>query len=169
MYTIYYYYLVPLWLTNFPITIQRRNFYYTEYSSLYVYHNHLEGLLNYGLLDPTPRISNSVGLDEAWEFTFLTCSQVVIDASGFGTTLWELLLRCTAELHDQDVVTLKCAELLIPLFLGWVCRAKGSTGRADDLVGTSIYPSVVYTKTIFLCIPRHEKAGNHWEKIQRGG
>ena len=65
MYTIYYFYFVPLWSTNFPITIQRINFYYTEYSSLYVYHNHLEGLLNYGLLDPTPRISNSVDLDEA--------------------------------------------------------------------------------------------------------
>ena len=169
MYTIYYFYFVPLWSTNFPITIQRINFYYTEYSSLYVYHNHLEGLLNYGRLDPTPRISNSVDLDEAWEFTFLACSQVVSDASGFGTTLWELLLQCTADFHDQDVVTLKCAELLIPLFLGWVCRATSSRSGADGLVDTSIYPSVVYTNTIFLCFPWHEKAENHWEKIQLGG
>lgn len=63
---------------------------------------------------PTPRISNSIELDEAWESLFLTCSQGDIDASSLGTSE----NHCYNELHGQGIMTHKCAEPLFPLFLG---------------------------------------------------
>ena len=49
--------------------------------------NHLQGFLSHRVLGPTPRVSDSVGLGWAGEFTFPISSQGAADAAGPGTVL----------------------------------------------------------------------------------
>lgn len=46
------------------------------FTNLGVHQNHLEGLLKCEFLGPTSRVSDSVGLEWAGEFAFMTSSQV---------------------------------------------------------------------------------------------